>query len=227
MKRQRNGYSYLRQSINYNSRILSRDNIFSRRFIYFDKKDSVEIFLITKGMNFNFFHRPSHDGLANFDRGSYAFWRAHLCLDFCYSMNQAMTESPSSYIMWLEDDTLLSPQFPNEMARLFGVRKQFHIASLYHTEEFAGCAACLIFERQALVEYINLVAGKYEEDISLDYFYKYLNYKIIPFYRKSAFHIGKYSSRIDSNITRPEQFPPFAIGEKLGMFVSKITNPKI
>ncbi len=207
MKRTSNGYSYLRQSIAHNKKLLNTSPLISNRFVYFSKEDLSEISRISGLRKFEHILRPTHERLKGVDRTSYAYWRMHLCLDFAASMQHAMSASPSKYFMWLEDDTLLTANFELELIQLIATNKKLHMASAYHTDAFGGCAACLILERQSLIEYVDLIEQRYLEDIPLDHFYEYHSRKISPFRNKAALHIGKHSSRSDSVCIREEEFP--------------------
>jgi hypothetical protein len=208
LKRQYNGYAYLEDSLRHNAKTLGHKKIFADKFLYFSECDFDEVSQIAAHQEFQFVYRPVHRELANIDNGSYDFWRMHLCLDFCHSMKQVMSCSPSSYFMWLEDDTLLSDDFAAELKRFFKANTEIHMASPYHTMKYGGCAACLLFERQALVEYISHVEKWCAQSIPLDYFYKFHSREILPFRRKIAFHAGKHSSRPDGDVLRAEEFPP-------------------
>jgi hypothetical protein len=206
LRRPRNGYAYLRQAIRHNATILCRPDVFSDRFIYFSDCDKDEISSIVSPYRFRFMQRPEHRCLRYISKTSYPYWRMHLCLDFSYCMKQALLQSRSTYLMWLEDDTLLGSDFPDELEHLFKLHKVLHIVSPYHTEEYDSCSACLIFERQSLMEYIKLVDERFFAYIPLDLFYAYHSRKIMPFQKKCAFHIGKYSSQGDGSVVREAEY---------------------
>lgn len=207
MKRPRNGYTYLCESLNFNKKLLDRSDVFSDRFLYFSESDSDELADIIPDLGFQHIYRPNHDALSGLDENGYEYWRQHLCLDFTYSMKAAMARSQAPYFMWLEDDTLLTSDLPSELLRFFVTHGELHIASPYHTGEYDHCAACLIFERCYLKAFVDSVEERFAEDIPLDLFCHCQDRDVVPFHKKCAYHIGRYSSRKDEPILRCEEFP--------------------
>ena len=209
--RRKNGFKYLKQSLRLNTKILTNHKIVSDRFLFFSQEDQNELENLTTRHCLRPIYRPQHPQLNKNDVDEYQYWRMHLCLDFAFSMNYALSQSPSSHYMWLEDDTILSGNILRQLQILFHRRPDFDAVSPYHNSKYNFYGfACVLFKKSALYELIDLIYEKYSQDIPLDFFPKYTSYTVEAFPKKCAFHCGKHSSRTDKTI--------FRINEKLKWF---------
>lgn len=200
--RRQNDFQYLKQSLANHATQLSDPHTFSGRFLFLDKADEGDLQAPIKEHELVPIYRKSHPELQGLAKNSYDYWRAHLCLDFVDCMNCVLRRSTAPFIIWLEDDTYLSPGFNRELRRFLAAQANFNIASANHTEKYHGGFACMIFQRTALEEFVSLVNEHHQEDIPLDWMYKFLGYEIKPFTQKCAFHRGRISSRKDRTMER-------------------------
>lgn len=120
-------------------------------------------------------------------KDSYDYWRSHLCLDFAYSMTKCLEMTNTPLIMWLEDDTIVDIEMFNELDKLQNITA----VSAY---KYCGFP-CIIFERNYLSKYIELIYKHYMEDIPLDWYIHRFNLNSINFNSKYAHHIGEVSTR--------------------------------
>ncbi len=187
--RRKNNYEYLINSLEKNKHIFK--NI-KNVFMYCDIKDP-EVKAIANKYNLKMFQKKIHTNNKFTDK--YSFWRTNLCLDFVESITNAFNACTSSYIMWLEDDTVLSPR---TIDVLMSFENNFDFTSLYTKGMYNGNGACcIVINRNSWNKIKNLILQDCFNDIPLDWILakglrtKLLKYKI---FEKTAFHTGVDSS---------------------------------
>lgn len=200
MPRKSNGLNYLRQS-------LARSELnfpsCDKKFFFVEKRFEENVLAVAKQNNFDFecIYRDESDELykllSGINKNSYQYWRKHLCLDFCYSMSMALERCDSQYIVWLEDDTVVT----NDFEESFGlVTEEMKAVNFYHKIGFC----CQMFEREFLKELIEFIKEDKNQS-PLDYKLREINEKRYKSVKKCAYHIGRVSSRKDTKIIRPNE----------------------
>ncbi|WP_373481316.1 hypothetical protein [Geminocystis sp.] len=180
-----NNFEYLQQSLKNNRSVFNSKNIwtgkslFSERYLFLDPYDYEELKNLLSIYNLIPIYRTVYPELTIFPNQSYDYWVAHLCLDFVNSMEYALKSSSSEYIMWLEDDTYLSPLFLREFRRFRQKNPHFQVVSPYHSWEFQSCFACIVFQRNTLKKFIDLVAQKWCDKVPLDWMFQYCDYRYL------------------------------------------------
>ena len=92
-----------------------------------------------------------------------------MCLDFAYSMTKCLEKTNTPLIMWLEDDTIEDINMFNELSKLDNIQ----VLTPYNNGG-AGFP-CMLFHRNVLIEFIQLIYDNYMEDIPLDYYISKFN----------------------------------------------------
>jgi len=198
MKRDKSAFDYLSTMMDHSHFDM---DFCDHKFIFSYQNEKDEVLQYTDKHNFEFIYRDEtnelYKPLSKFDKGSYEYWRSHLCIDFIYSMNSAMEKSTSDYFMWLEDDTILTPEF----ATIF--QNDIHDISNYANIGFC----CIVFQKNVLRKFIDFIKINYLEDIPLDLMLQHIPSMNEFHPKKCAYHIGVISSRDDSLITRVVEEP--------------------
>jgi hypothetical protein len=197
MARKHNNLDYVKTTLKYNKSIFNSNNL----CIYINTEDLRELKPDLSGVVFNTIPRTEHLELSIFQKGSYDYWRSHLCADFMYCMSEATKIKTScEYFAWLEDDVLLHPFFDNIWSK----------RSIPFNWALAGIGAtCMIFAKEDLLNIvIPAIKKNYMKDIPLDWNFGHFS-PPTPLSDKIGFHIGNVSSRDDNNVTRHNEFEEY------------------
>jgi hypothetical protein len=188
MSRPANGLKYFKETLALNRSIYER----FKTCIYINETDLAMMSTELEGLTI--IPRTNHDEALNmFEKGSYPYWRSHLCADFIYCMSQAALKHPEcDAFMWLEDDVLLHPNFES----IWNSKQAFIWSPNGHG------ATCIMFTRDYLLNtVIPAIQQHYLEDIPLDWMYRFF-VEPTRLNQTVAFHIGVESSQ--KNCTRPQ-----------------------
>lgn len=182
MSRPTNGLKYFKETLALNRPIY---NCF-KTCIYINESDLAVMQPDLEGLTI--IPRIKHDALDIFNKGSYDYWRSHLCADFMYCMSQAVIRYPEcESFMWLEDDVLLHPNFES----IWNSKQAFTWTKNGHG------ATCMILTRDYLIESVLPILEKYYlTDCPLDFMNTHFIQET-PLKQKIAFHIGVESSRLN------------------------------
>lgn len=189
LPRKDTGFHYVMETLQANNAIFKNHAIIDK-FIYCDDQHKNKF---TDCFENGFSHMPKITHIENnHPPDGYEFWRLNLCLDFLYSLQKAASQTLATHVAWLEDDSILEPDFidiflKNKNANLL-------IAKIG--------ATCVIIRKDYMKTFIrNIHENKYLDSTPLDWILEKFNPKLLPITR----HIGQISSRTDSLIMRPCQ----------------------
>jgi hypothetical protein len=172
--RRKNKYEYLLKALEHNKHIFK--NI-KNVFIYCDVKDE-DIKIIANKYNLKMIPKKIHTNNKFTDK--YSFWRTNLCLDFVESITNVFDKCNSTYIMWLEDDTVLSPKTINN---LMSFENNFDFTSLYTKGNYNGSGTCcIVINRNSWNKIKNLILQECFKDMPLDWIFgKGLGTKLLKY----------------------------------------------
>lgn len=196
MKRKRTNYDYFRKTI--------ENSCFGfkgcdKRFIFVSDEDkpNIEKIVSKSKTRFEYIKRNEKDKiykpLIKFKQNSYDYWRSHLCLDFVYSMSVALKRCKSDYIMWLEDDVILTNKVEICLQLANSKMVNFH-----HGNGFC----CMAFDRHFLRKLIEFIKANCMKDMPLDYMPHMIGVERPKSIVKCAYNHGIISSRRDSLVKR-------------------------
>ena len=117
-----------------------------------DKKDQETVFSFKNSDGFECLYRNETDQLykklGQLKEKTYKYWEVHLVLDFIYSMSLALDACTSEYLLWLDDDTVVTDNFQSSFEK---VKNNMNTIDFYHGTGFC----CQLFTRSFLVKFIN------------------------------------------------------------------------